>query len=178
VLPVVIGACSSGTTTPTVQFDKLFPTAKEIGSWDIPATWTDTQGSPHTNAAGVEQATDKNGLVAIINGGADVYINKGFKKFGREYYNDGTYTLCLWVFEFPDAAVATSLYNDLVNDALYTCDWKTETLGEAGRVCDTGLHWNIHARKGKYFIAGTQVKNEPAGKTAALTLLNGVLAKM
>ncbi len=166
------GTGGDGGANPAI--DTVFPADNAIGTWVIDDVHGDGGANPLTNPAGVEVAETNTELVALINGGADPFTDRNFVQFGREYYTDGTYEAIVWIFEMPDTAVATDLYENLFTLALYDYMTDSVTAGDAARAGNNGLVWNYHARKDEYFFLVENVLNDAGGLTAGTLLLSGI----
>jgi len=176
VLVTAMFAAACGDDDPTLpNIATLFPANNEIGSWV-----EDTS----TGTAGVEIATDENGIVALINGGADAFLSRNYNAFGIEYYTDGTYDLELRIWQFATAAISTEIYTALLTESSthQTSTWEDSTLGTAGRVANTSTTWWFNVRDGAHLLEVTIGESGTApdatSKTAGETFVNGVLAKL
>lgn len=153
-LALVTLACGPATPQPQA-IDSLFVANNEIGTWV-----EDTS----VGTAGVETARTRDAVYALINGDAEPFIAKGFIAFARERYRKDSYTADLRVWQMKDATVAKDTYDSLVVDAAAykSNNWTAVTIGDAGRIADTGSTWWVNARKGAYVI---EVKAQPKDST-------------
>lgn len=153
----------------------LFPSANEIGSWVEDTT---------LGAAGVEVATDDDGIVALIDGGAGPFLDRNYNAFGIEHYTDGTYALELRIWQFTTNAIASELYTALLTESSthQSSTWEDSSLGDTGRVANTNTTWWFDVRKGSHLlevnIGESGAAPDAASKTAGETFINAVLGKI
>jgi hypothetical protein len=152
------------------DIEELFPADNEVGSWV-----EDTS----TGAAGVEVARSYTETWEMVDGDADSFED-GLVAFAREYYTDGSMQLQLRVWEMKDADTCSSIYSSLVSDdPLYSANtWEDVSLGEAGRVADTGTHWWFNSRSKIFQVEAWIDSNDDPGKSAAQSFLEAVLEKI
>jgi hypothetical protein len=158
----------SGEDPPAIE--TLFPKNSEVGTW-IEDTSKGTAGVQVSNSAAEAQAD--------VDGDADSFEND-MVAFAREFYTNTTHTMELRVWQLKDASACTRIYDDLVvNDPLYTSNtWTAATLGDAGRVADTGTQWWHNARKKAYHIEAKTQANDADGKSAAEAMITAVTDKI
>jgi len=149
---------------------ELFPADNEIGSWVEDSS---------LGGAGVEVGRSFSEAEAIVNGDADSF--DGYMvAFAREYYTDGTAGLELRAYEMGDAAACTEAYDLLIVDnPLYSANtWDAASLGDAGRIADTGSHWFVNTRKKIFYVEAWIEPNDAPGKTAVESFVETVLEKI
>lgn len=146
-------AAGCGPATPAA-IDSFFPKDNAIGTYALEGA------SPSVQVA--KSATAMEGL---INGDAAPFISKGAAALAWGKYASGTYRLDARVWQMKSSSNATDTYDSLVTDvALYQANtWSALSVGEAGRVADTGSSWWLNARKGSYLI---EVKVTPKDATS------------
>lgn len=140
------------------SIDSFFPQDNAIGSYALEAS------SPK-----VQVAKSSTAMESLINGDAAPYITKGAAALGWGKYASGAYRLDARVWQLKSAASATETYDYLVSDvALYQANtWTTLSVGEAGRVADTGSSWWLNARKGSYIIEVKVTAKDATSRTDA-----------
>ncbi len=169
-------ACNGDDDDPLPAIETLFPANNAVGAFV-----EDTA----IGAAGVETATDDAGVVALINGGAGPFLQRDYDAFAIEHYTDSTFDLELRVWQLASSAVATDLYTGLLTESSthQASTWTDASLGDAGRIADTGATFWFNVRKGPYLLEQTiaydsgAVVDDPC-KTAGQTFINAVLAKI
>ena len=154
----------------SVAIASLFPANNEVGTW-VEDTSLGSAGVQVSNSAAQAQAD--------VDGDADSFEDT-MVAFAREFYTSGTHTMELRVWQMQDAAACTAVYDDLVvNDPLYTPNtWSAVSLGEAGRVADTGSQWWHNVRKAAYHVEAKTQSNDADGKSGAEAMIGAVLAKI
>lgn len=123
--------------------DGFFPADSAVGSWvKDPASPT------------VQVAKTNTAIEALINGDAAPFIAKGTVAFAWGKYQSGAYRIDARVWQMKSTANATETFAYLLTDApLYKANtWTDVTIGEAGRIADTGSTWWVNARKGSYIL--------------------------
>jgi len=154
-----------------VAIESLFPADNEVGTWV-----EDTS----VGASGVEVASTPAEAEALIDGDAEPFTAHGFSKFAIEHYVDGTPQLELRVWEMPDAAGATEIYDYLVaNDSIYMASsWEDVSIGAAGRASNTGASWWVNARSGAYYIEAKINDTSNGARTDAQAFASAVIGHL
>lgn len=167
---------------PLPNIETLFPANNAVGTWKEDTS----QG-----AAGVETANTDADVYAVINGDADKFTQVGFASWAREFYTDGTSILELRIWQMRDTTGTKTIYDGVIEaggtleDARYSgSTWNPVSIGEAGRVADTGSSWWINARKSVYMVEASNIRDPGAGthdatlKDSALLLVGAVIDKI
>lgn len=142
VVSSVVLTLSCGPTAPPA-IDGFFPKDNAIGTYALEAA-TPT----------VQVAKSASAMENLIDGDAAPFIDKGAVALGWGKYGSGTYRLDARVWQMKSASNATETYDGLVSSAaLYQANtWTALSVGDAGRIADTGSSWWINARKGSYLL--------------------------
>lgn len=171
VLPLsLLLGCPPPTDDEPVAIESLFPANNEVGTW-VEDTSKGQAGVQVSNSAAEAQAD--------VDGDADSFEDT-MVAFAREFYQNGTHTMELRVWQMQDAAACSAVYDELVtSDPLYTSNtWTAASLGEAGRVADTGTQWWHNVRKAAYHIEAKTEANDADGKSGAEAMIGAVLDKI
>jgi hypothetical protein len=138
--------------------DSFFPKDNTIGTYALEAS-TPT----------VQVAKSATAMENLIDGDAAPFIARGAAALGWAKYASGAYRLDARVWQMKSATNATETYNALVTDvALYQANtWTALSVGEAGRIADTGSSWWLNARKGAYLIEVKVTAKDATSRTDA-----------
>jgi hypothetical protein len=139
---VTLAGCGS---TASATIDSFFPGQNEVSTY-VEDT---TVGQP-----GVEVAHGATAIEALVDGDATSFNAKGVVAFAWQHYVKANLKVDARVWQMQDVANATDTYSYLVaNDNLYKSNsWTDVSVGDAGRIANTGSSWWVNSRKGKYLV--------------------------
>ena len=172
-LGLVIMGCEEDEADPgnggtSIQIVDLLPGDGEISGWN-----------KGTEASDFQEAYDEAGLYAIINGGAQIYIDNGMESAVQQIYR-GTVVataaeLVLFITDQGSATNCENLYND--PNILPPVVTALENIGDEANIDRSPpFHLGIYFRKGEFFVKITIEKaGEPdAAETIAMLFANNV----
>jgi hypothetical protein len=170
---LALAACGGSTST-AVTIESLVPADGEVTGWTE---------DPAAGAPGVEVAKNNTEVEAKIDGDAQPFIDKAFVAWARQNYIKDGFKLELRVWQMKDDATATSLYDDLVASySLYkTQTWSNLSIGDAGRVADTGTTWWYNSRKKLYHVEVRVTQKsamDATARTEGQSFITAVVAKI
>lgn len=144
-------ACGSSTA---VSIGDLLPKGGEVSGYSVDPALPGLQVGK--SAAAIE---------GLVNGDAAPFLEKGLLAFAWNRYASGTRKLDVRVWQMKSAAVASETYDALVVSAsLYAANtWTAVSVGDAGRVANTGASYWINVRRGAYLV---EVRGTPADDTS------------
>ena len=169
-------SCGDDETETLPKLETLFPADNAITGWTV--------DSDPSKKSGI--ADDDNGIVALINGGAEAFLKRDYTAFGLKQYKNNTYRMELRIWQFKSTTVSKEIYGAVTSESSShaASTWTDTAMGEAARVAETGDSFWYNVRKKVYLVEGTAKDSvavgqpDPACKTAAEAFLSGVLAGM
>jgi hypothetical protein len=169
-LLVACGGSSSNSEKPSLDISTLFPADNEVPGWTradalrvLPAA---------TAGAGYGQGG--------VNGDADAFVARGLVQLGIQRFAKGNAQLELRVWQMADAAAELAVWTFLTtSDPRYSgAQWTAQSLGDAGRIANTGTYWWLVTRKGAYQVEATIQPSDATARTDVVTFVGAVLAKI
>ncbi len=144
-LSLLAFACGGADSPAETAIESLVPASGEVSGW--------TEDSS-TGSQGVEIGKTHAEVEAKIDGDMEPFAAKSFVALARQHYAKDGYQLELRVWQMKDAATAITLYDELATTvSLYSAlSWSSISVGEAGRVADSGTTWWANARKKAYHL--------------------------
>jgi hypothetical protein len=168
------GGSSSPSTPKGNNLEILLPADNQISGW--------TRSKPirilSAAKAGEGYATDGSASGGV-DGDAARFIENGLVSFGWAFYKAaGTEKIELRVWDMGSASNASRCWTALITtDARYKgANWSETSVGEAGRISDTGTYWWVVARKGAYVAEIMLEPDDAAQKQVAIDFLKSVVA--
>jgi hypothetical protein len=139
---LALASCGGGSSA---SLDSFFPADDEVAGWTR---------SPAGSAPAV--ANGFNAAEALVDGDADPFNEapSPFVAFAWQLYAHADYSMDFRIWEMPDAAGCTSLYDYLVTEvATYNSKtWGDESIGDEGHSAETAVFWWINSCVDKYFL--------------------------
>lgn len=155
---------SGSSDDPTAE--GLLPKENEVSGWVFDTDSLCNEGT----------ANDQQSLFDIIDGGALEYTNRGFVEGAYKGYNDGSYGICVEIYNQGSSANALSVYQAM-EDGVYM---PVSSLGSNARL-DTALLFNyeIELAEDKFFVRLTTVdiKTEQY-KQAAISIAQNIVSEI
>lgn len=170
-----LAACGSSETPPAATaIESLIPASGEIAGWSEDAA---------AGAPGVEVGKTPAEVEAKIDGDAEPFSAKSFVAWARQHYAKDGYQLELRIWQMKDDATAAALYDDLVvSVSLYSAlTWSNVTVGDAGRVADSGTTWWANSRKKAYLVEARiqqKMAADPTARAEVESFAKAVVAKI
>lgn len=134
----------------------FLPSEKELGGWSL---------------VDVPRHAEGDGLFALINGGAELYLKLGFQKaIIADYANSMDQSVTLEIYEMNTPEAASKLYDSKVGK-----EGKPMDLGDAAMFA----HYYLNFRRGKFLVTltGSDSKKETLdGLMAIAGLVEGKMA--
>lgn len=168
---LLLAACGGSTSQdPPLDIATLFPESGQVAGWNeadalrvLPAA---TAGAGYGYGG--------------VNGDADAFIARGLVQLGIQRFAKGGEQLELRVWQMADAASELAVWTYLTaSDPRYSGgQWAAETLGEAGRIADTGTYWWLVTRKGAYQVEATIQPNDATARTDVVAFVGAVLGRI
>lgn len=166
---VACGVSSSSSDTSGARgAERLMPSDNQVTGW--------TRSEPIRL---LPAAKAGEGAPVGVNGDAARFIANGLVNLGiARYKTSGTETLELRIWEMSTPAAAGTCWTDLIaNDTRYSGgNWSAVTVGEAGRLSDSGSYWWVLARKGAFIVEVWLDPDDPAQRQVAIDFAKAVVA--
>ncbi len=155
---------SGSSDDPTAE--SLLPKENEVPGWVFETQQLCNEGT----------ANDQQSLFDIIDGGATEYIDRGFVAGAFKGYHDGSYAICVEIYDQGSSTNASSVYQ-VMEDGLYI---PIGSLGSHARL-DTSLMFNyeIELAEDKFFVRLSTVDNKTEEyKQAAISIAQNIVSKI
>ncbi|MBI3180282.1 MAG: hypothetical protein HYZ27_11515 [Deltaproteobacteria bacterium] len=152
-------ACGDSDPPSATTIESLVPASGEVSGWNE---------DPATGAPGVEVGKTHAEVEAKIDGDMEPFAAKSFVALARQHYAKDGYQLELRIWQMKDEATATALYSDLATTvSLYSAlSWSNVSVGDAGRVADSGTTWWVNTRKKAYHVEARVSQKSVADATS------------